>query len=244
MEKYEKQFEISSYECDENKNLRIRSLFNLFQDLADNHAAKIGVGYDYCVENKLGWIGGAYHVQIERLPVWNDKVILTTWPSMKTAVTAIREFEMRDAVTGDVLVRASSQWVLIDAVRMRPVSVLQHLTHCDAIEERAVETDFRKLSVPERIDYTATQIARTDDMDLNHHVNNAVYPTWILDALPVDYLNTHALSELQIQYKSPAKAGATVIVQTQMDKDTGLHMITGYDSKTEFARSRTVWKTK
>ncbi len=244
MEKFQKEFEISSYECDENGELRLRSLFNLFQDLADNHASKIGVGYEYCVEHQLGWVGGAYHVQIDKMPVWKDKVILKTWPSRKTAVTAIREFEMVNALTGATMVRASSQWVLIDINRQRPVSVLAHLEHCDAIEERMVDTDFRKLLAPERIDTTVSQIIRTDDIDLNCHVNNAVYPTWILDALPSDFLPTHALSELQIQYKSSAKTGNTVLVKGQIDNDITVHSIVSDELGPEYARVRAIWKER
>ncbi len=242
MEKYQKEFEITSYECDENGHLRLRSLFNLFQDLADNHASIIGVGYEYCVERQLGWVGGAYHVQIDKMPVWRDKIYVKTWPSHKTAVTAIREFEVVNALTGETMVRASSQWVLIDTIRKRPVSVLAHLTHCEAIPEFAVNADFHKLSKPERIDVTSSQIIRNDDIDLNHHVNNAVYPTWILDALPADFLQTHELRELQIQYKSPAKMNNTISVQTQIDSNKGIHSIKSGDLSMEFARIHSVWQ--
>ncbi len=241
MEKFQKEFEICSYECDSNGELRLRSLFNLFQDMADNHASIIGVGYEYCTQHQLGWVGGAYHVQIDKMPVWKNKIILRTWPSRKTAVTAIREFEVIDAVTGLTMVRASSQWVLIDSVRHRPVSVLSHLEHCDAIDERKVNTDFRKLSAPEREDIKIPQIIRTDDIDLNCHVNNAVYPTWILDALPSEFMQTHELSEIQIQYKSAAKTGNTVLVIGQINDGTAIHSIMNEDATTEYARVHSIW---
>ena len=60
MQKYEKQFEITSDECNEYGKLRLRSLFNLFQAMADNHAHLLGVGYQYCIQNGLGWIGGYF----------------------------------------------------------------------------------------------------------------------------------------------------------------------------------------
>ncbi len=244
MEKYEKPYEIASFECDEYGTLRLRCLFNLFQDLADAHANIIGVGYNYCKQNHLGWVGGAYHVQIKKMPVWRDKIILKTWPSKATAATAIREFEMVDAKNGEVLVRASSQWILIDATKHRPVCVAPHLQHCEPITERSVETSFAKLPALEQIDVEITQIVRMDDIDLNHHVNNAVYPTWILDALPADFTVRRKLTELQIQYKYPVQKGDTVCVKSQMNGNTGLHVITNSSSTLEFARVRTVWELK
>lgn len=244
MEKYEKSYEIASFECDEYGYLRLRCLFNLFQDLADTHANIIGVGYNYCKQNHLGWVGGAYHVQINKMPTWRDRVVLKTWPSKATAATAIREFELTDAQTGDVLVRASSQWVLIDATKHRPVCVAPHLQHCEPITERSVDTSFAKLPPLERTDITIVQTVRVDDIDLNHHVNNAVYPSWVLDALPPDFTMRRRLAELQIQYKYPVQKGDSICVKSQMDENIGLHVITNGSSTLEFARVRTVWQLK
>lgn len=38
MEKYKRIYEINSSSCDKDKKLRLRTLFNFFQDLADYHA--------------------------------------------------------------------------------------------------------------------------------------------------------------------------------------------------------------
>lgn len=244
MEKYERHYEIASYECNENGHLRLRSLFNLFQDSADTHANIIGVGYSYCKQNHLGWVGGGYHVEILKMPAWRDQVILRTWPSKTTAATAIREFELTDADTNEVLVRASSQWILIDATKHRPVCVLPHLKDMEPIAERSVNTLFEKLPAPERADVIAEEIVRVDDIDLNQHVNNAVYPSWVLDALPADFTMRRKLKEIQIQYKYPVQKGDTIKVKTQMDENTGLHVITNGSSTLEFARIKTVWQFK
>ncbi|MBQ3117800.1 MAG: hypothetical protein IJC11_05720 [Alphaproteobacteria bacterium] len=245
MQKYEKQFEITSDECNEYGKLRLRSLFNLFQAMADNHAHLLGVGYQYCIQNGLGWIGGGYAVEINKLPTWGDTVLLKTWPAKTTAVTAIREFEMTNVQTGEVLVRASSQWVLIDTIKKRPISVVKHLQGFELITERAVDTSFPKLPELDRADIEFSQIIRTDDIDLNHHVNNAVYPTWILDALPENYLSNNRIVKLQIQYKNPAQKGDNIVVQTQMkDNNNTLHIISNLEKSTEFARVVVDWKKR
>lgn len=244
MEKYKKSYEIASFECDEYGTLRLRCLFNLFQDLADTHANILGVGYNYCKQNHIGWVGGAYSVQINKMPIWRDKIILKTWPSKATAATAIREFEMINEQTGSVLVQASSQWVLVDDVKHRPVCVLPHLQHCEPITERCIDTPFTKLPTLERTDIMIEQTVRFDDIDLNHHVNNSVYPSWVLDALPPDFTMRRKLFRLQIQYKYPAQKGDRICVKSQMDENIGLHVITNGSSTLEFARVRTVWQFK
>lgn len=244
IEKFEKEFRIASYECDEKCTLRIRSLFNLFQDMADTHADMLGVGYDYCREHQLGWVGSAYHVQIDKLPRWNDQIIIRTWPSKATAVTAIREFEMINGATNEVIVRASSQWVLIDVVRLRPIGVTPHIRHFEPFPQRSVDTAFPKLPPLIQVDITALEKVRADDMDMNFHVNNAVYPSWVLDALPVGWQSEN-LSEIQVQYRQPIKDKVDVCIQTQIESETVcVHSVKNANDSTEYARVRFQQKLK
>ncbi len=242
MSEFVKEYEIASYECDENIDFRLRSLFNIFQDVADNHADLMGVGYHYCIQNKLGWVGGAYDVEFFSLPKWNDKVQLKTWPSQTNAATAYREFELINLKTGQVMVRASSQWVLLDLERMRPVSVGKHLEKCTLNEKRAVDTRFEKLSAIERIDFQAEEIIRADDIDLNHHVNNAVYPTWILDALPLDFIKSKSVQRLRIQYRHPIKREDKVLITTQIVSENETHHNISDGAEKEYARVHVLWK--
>lgn len=243
MEKYKKEYEIRSYECDEYGVLRLRSLFNLFQDLADTHADKMGVGYHFCIQHKIGWVGGYYHVQIKKMPVWTQKIILLTWPSKSTGVTGIREFEVFDE-EGNLLVRASSQWILVDVDKQRPVSVQKYIGSYDLLEERSVTSSFEKIQPLEKNDFEVVEVIRKDDIDINKHVNNAVYPSWVLDALPKKYQEEYNLSELRIQFKQSAKIGDIICVKTSLMGDKTSHSIQHRLSNIEFARVQVSWQKR
>lgn len=243
MGKVKKQYEISSFEVDVKGILRLRSLFNLFQDMADFHADKMGVGYDFCSKNGIGWVGGAYHLQVNRLPKWRDKIVIETWPSGATAACGIRDFQVKTDA-GEVLMNATSQWVLVDINRMRPVPVAKHLPDYDIVDDHAFVSDFSKFQIPEGEAKTVSFPVHTDDIDLNNHVNNALYPTWCLDGLDDDFLNTHTLKELQVNFKRPAKKGDTVSVQTFYQGNDTIHLLTTPDLKTEFARVKISWQDK
>lgn len=173
--KYEKEYLISSYECDRNENLRLLTLMNILQDAADGHATSLGLGLDYCLSKGLAWVGSNYHLQILRLPKMHEKVKLLTWPAVEKKLGAIREFLLLDD-KGKPIIKASSQWILIDASRRKPVALRENLPMYQVIGERVIETDFAKIPEPQRIDETAEFFIRFDDIDLNNHVNNAVYP--------------------------------------------------------------------
>ena len=54
--KYTKEYTIRSYECDKHENVRIITLMNILQDIADSNADSMGVGYDFCVKKTYHWI--------------------------------------------------------------------------------------------------------------------------------------------------------------------------------------------
>lgn len=51
--KIEKEYLIRTYECDKNENLRLLTLMNIFQDVADTHASDMGLGLEYCLSKGL-----------------------------------------------------------------------------------------------------------------------------------------------------------------------------------------------
>lgn len=241
MEKYTKSYTITSYECDSTRKLRLRTIFNFFQDLADDHANEMGLGYHECIKRGIGWIGGAYHVEFLDLPKWEDKITLDTWPSGKTAATGIRDFQMKDAM-GNPIINATSQWVLVDLNRMRPVPIVKHLGEYDLVEDRAFESCFQNINAIERVDFEKCLTVRYDDIDLYKHVNNAVYPTLIYDGLPPEFVQRYQLKELQIIFKKPALITDEICIKTQIEDNRTIHQLFNKTGEVEFARIQVLWK--
>ena len=243
MRKYKKTYLISSFEVDVQAKLRVHSLFNLLQDIADEHAEKIGVGYSFCKANGIGWVGSAYHLKINRLPTWGEEIVIETWPSGSTAASAIRDFKITDK-TGSELILATSQWVLIDMARLRPLPISKHLPHYDIVPERVLDSHFAKISAPIGEAVTLSFPVHSDDIDLNNHVNNALYPTWALDGFSEEYLCKNRISELKIDFKRPAKFGFEILLKTYQDGGQSTSLITNADGSTEYARVQIDWLTQ
>jgi acyl-ACP thioesterase len=237
---FEKTAEIKSYECDKNGDLRIITLMNIFQDTADSHAGTMGVGLSHCLEHGLAWVGSAYHIKIGRLPKIHDKITIKTWPSLKNKLTAIREFEVTNEA-GEKLIAASSQWVLLSAEKRRPVSLADNLPPFTNHPVRAIDTDFSKIEEADRIDFSKPFYVRFDDIDINNHVNNAVYPLWATEGVPTDFRMAHAPAALEISFKKEGLFGEAIKVLTRIDGLTTLHSIRGGDDR-ELARVRIGWR--
>ena len=241
MEKFIKEYKIRTYECDKNSNLRILTLMNILQDMADSHASDLHLGLEFCLSQGLAWVGSNYHIKINRLPTLHETIKVTTWPSAEKKIGAVRDFVIEDE-QGNVIIVASSQWILIDFVRKRPISLKENLPEYTVIPERALETDFPKLPEPERADCQRRFLVRFDDIDINRHVNNAVYPLWATEAVDHDFRDNHVPCELEIAFKKEGHLGEDVDITTELEGQTSLHSVTALSDGRELARLRIKWK--
>lgn len=241
MQKFIKEYTIRTYECDKNSNLRILTLMNIFQDMADSHATDLGLGLAFCLQNGLAWVGSNYHIRIKRLPTLHETIKVLTWPAEEKKIGAVRDFKVLDA-NGTEIITASSQWILIDFARKRPVSLRDHLPAYSVIAERALETDFAKLPPVERIDCQRRFCVRFDDIDINKHVNNAVYPLWATEAVAHDFRDCSFPAEIEIAFKKEGHLGEEVEIETQMENDVSLHEIKALGDNRELSRVRIKWQ--
>ena len=143
--------------------------------------------------------------------------------------------------SGKPIILASSQWVLIDAKRRRPVMLSKYFPDYEAFGERALKTDFPKLpTVGESASKTSFKV-RFDDIDVNGHVNNTIYPLWASESVDKDYRMTHLPSEIELCFKKEALYGETVDVFTEQTEDESLHSICDTKSGDELAQCRIKW---
>ena len=232
---------VKVYESDRKGELHLRNLFNLFQDAADRHADVLGCGYEFCRTHGVGWVGANYHLKINRMPRRHESFVLTTWASGRTAVCGIRDFKAVDE-QGELLLYASSQWALIDLNSKRPVSVAKNLPDYQLHAERMIDTKFPAIILPDLFSTELHFPVRYEEIDLNNHVNNAVYPVWAAEGVSHDFRLKHDIAEMEIAFKKPAVFDDEIVVFTQTEGATTIHKIASAGEEKEFARVRILWK--
>lgn len=190
---------LHAYQCDRHGNMRPLVLMNELQAMGDRHAEELGVGYAYCQAAGIAWVVTHYLVDIIEMPTEREELELTSWPSCQDALRATRDFEIR-GVDGRLLVRATSQWVLIDMAARRPVRLDEKLPKWTDCKVRAWDRKFEKFP-----DFVAQKThvfkCRFDDIDVNQHINNAVYAVWATESVGYEYRNTHKLRRIELNYK-------------------------------------------
>lgn len=239
--KYIKEYVVKSYEADCHGFLRILTLMNILQDIACENADVLGLGFAQCHEHNLTWVGSNYLIKIKRLPRIDEHFVIETWPAEAKLWGAIRNFNIKDT-NGEIIACASSQWVLIDYERRRPVALSKYFPDYKCLDERVMDDDFHKLPSVENPDLVAEFSVRFDDIDVNNHVNNAVYPLWAGESVDSAFRMSHLPTEIELCFKKEALFGEKIVVETKQSESETLHLIKDKKSGDELAQCRFKWR--
>lgn len=239
LRKYKKEYVLKSYEADAHGFLRITTLMNILQDAADGSAMELGFGFENCWQKGVSWVGSNYLIEINRLPKIHEKFVVETWPAEAKLWGAIRDFVIYDE-TGAVLMKASSQWVLVDIIRKRPVPLEKYFSEYKAIKERAINVEFARATSFENPQTEHMMKVRFDDIDINNHVNNAVYPLWASESVGKEWRENHTPGRIEIWFKKEAVYGQSVKILTKFENNRSIHSITD-EEENELARCEIDW---
>ena len=215
---------LETYQCDRYGFMRPITLMNELQGLAGKHADFLGVGRDVCLKQNIAWVITHMFIDIIDMPRANEKLIYSTWPSSTGALRSERDFEIRDE-NGKLKIRAISQWVLIDLESRRPVRISEYFPNWSGLPERIWDRDFDKASdfIPTKSHVMA---CRFDDIDVNQHINNAVYAIWATESVGFEYRNTHKLRGMDIYFEHEINPNTpTVRVEVMLEGNTSHHKI-------------------
>ena len=217
--------ELLAYQCDRYGNMRPGILMNELQGMGDTHAEMLGCGRTFIHENNIAWVVTHYLVDIIEIPRNGEVLEYSSWPAVQDNLRATRDFEIR-ATDGRILVRATSQWILIDLERRRPLRINEWIKNTwpdDVI--RAYDRKFEKFPDFDA-EKTHTFKCRFDDIDENQHINNAVYAVWATESVGYEYRDTHILRGIELNYKHEiSPTTPEVHIDVKIDGLTSHHRI-------------------
>jgi len=239
-------FPVRYHELDSHGNVRPVTLLNWLQDAAGTHAARLGVSVADLRVHGLTWVLSRIHIIVGRYPRAGETVLVRTWPATRKGLFSCREFElfdMQERATG----RGSTSWALLNVASRRPVRLEGNLPPYPLLPRRAIEDDFASLPhFPETITAESDFRVLRDNLDVNHHVNNAVYAGWALEVVP-DEVASGSLAELEIAFRAEVLYGETVVSRCALVESGAtpccLHQIVNQRDNRELARLRTRWKS-
>jgi len=202
--------DIKNYDTDFEGKLKLNSLFNFFQELASLHADILGFGYNLLHKENITWILSRIEVEILQFPVWQQQIILKTTTKGTQGVFAVRDFELL-TLERKKIASARTAWLLINLLNRRPLRVEKQLGH---IAERFKNDTV--IEIPQKIVLSENKIFNNNkkfqysDIDMNQHVNNAIYVEISLNCFDIEQFKNYQISKFQINFIHEVKFGEEI----------------------------------
>lgn len=212
-----KTYEIKFHETDCNNRLKESVLLNFLQDIAAEDAEILGVGYSKIQDKNIGWFLTKYHIKIFNTVKNSDKITIESASKGIMRITFIRDFDIFNS-QHEKIGEATSSWALADLATGKIISPSEIFTGFPNVNRDELRSTFPKIPSLKKIDFQKEFVAEYNNLDVNRHVNNAVYVTWADEVLPIEILLSTRITELEIQYKQQVKYGEKVIVSADFDE--------------------------
>jgi medium-chain acyl-[acyl-carrier-protein] hydrolase len=173
---------IRAAEVDFRNKLKLSSLFLLMQETAIRHVDQYHIGIDYLAEHNCFWVLSRVKLHMQELPASESKITINTWPTGSDMLFAVRDFAFCNK-DNNLIGRATSSWLILDKHSHRPQrhDMLSHLEY--PAMDKLFDGHAPKLTPHASMTLSHSQTARYCNIDLNGHVNNAMYVDWMFDTL-------------------------------------------------------------
>ena len=192
------------------------ALLDLFQDVATEHANMLRIGRNDMLPQGVFWAVIRTKYEVVRFPDYHQPVKAHTWPHSLSRFSFIRDFSLLDEAD-DLLVKATSEWVLMDIETRKFVSAKDYYAGpSDFLEDRSFPKKPRKVpGFDEGNRRVLTVTPSFCDIDVNGHVNNAMYAKYVVNAFEPD--GASAIKSFQIDYRQEAKLGEPLTVHSLVE---------------------------
>lgn len=244
MEKYQEKISIKSYQTNQYGKASIASLFNILIEAAWAHAQVMDWGYDSLKNNNLFWVLSRMYFQVEKYPAWQDEITLNTWSAGTDGMYAYREYMVEDE-KGEVLLRASSAWLILDMETRKIFRLSEYRnTFPKRIDPNACRNP-RRIKPGIRPENMVFYPVLFSDLDINQHFNSVKYVERVLDDFGIEYLNNHEPAELEVNYLKEGQAGDSIAVtSTQLSEQESLNCLVRESDQADLCVMRIGWRER
>jgi acyl-ACP thioesterase len=244
---FEKGYRVHVYETGPDGKLNLYSLFNYMQDIASDHAVKLGFGRDDLMRDNRFWVLSRMYAVITEWPLWEDSIIVKTWPNGTDKLFALRNYEV-NYPDGRHIASATSSWLILDRTTkrvQRPDSILTQYNPNLHAENSPIRYASKLEPAAEDGRISPGFRIKVSDLDVNLHANNVRYLKWVSDSYDLDFVMKNVPQSAEINYLAESLYDEEVMIRASVDKENGSfynHSIFRINDNKELCRIRIEWK--
>ena len=224
-----------SRDCDFTGCWKPSEIFMSMQELAAEHSAILGAGYSYMRGIGLAFALTRTELHMDRYPKIGEKVVVRTWAAPVMKWMYPRHFIFEDEA-GQQLGVASTIWVLLDLNERKMVSPSALDVDIATGDLPAPMRMPGKALLPSESCPVVEYLPGYSEIDVNHHVNNTRYVSWLCDRLGTDVMEKKCIKSLTVNYNREILPGETVALRIERE-DCAFRMSGDIEGANRFALS-------
>jgi len=242
---FEKEYRVHVYETRPDGKLNLYSLFNYMQDIASDHAIKLGFGRDDLMRDNRFWVLSRIYAVINKCPLWKDSIIIKTWPNGTDKLFALRNYEVKYR-DGSHIASGTSSWLILDRTTkkiQRPDSILSKYNPDLRTENSPVRYASKIDPAAENGRVSPLFRIKVSDLDVNLHTNNVMYLKWVSDSYDLGFIMNNDPQSAEINYLAESMFDEEIIIKTSVENDSFYnHSIFRINDNKELCRIRIEWE--
>jgi len=217
-------------------------LFWYMQEIAWEHAQKLGFGFDDLREEKLFWVLSRFLVKIERRPRWKEEFMLETWSRGTDGFFAYRDFRFVDQ-SGKEFIMATSSWLALN-LQTRHIHRLNRMKNFPAYQESLFGYNAGKVNPPEAPEEITFFPVLFNEIDINQHFNSGRYLERLNNSYSFDFHENHILKELEVNFVQEGLPFDNLgVKQQRLTSTEHLCSVIRESDRAELIRARLIWES-
>ncbi|WP_395830801.1 thioesterase family protein [Archangium violaceum] len=221
----ELEFVARSYEVDAVLELKPLTYMNWLQEIAWEAASTGGVPPSWFLARNMAPVFSVSRFEKEHPIRYGDRILARTWFSTMEGHTAHREFELRRAKDGKVVLQGRTEIILVD-MKARAPTPWGELVERFRPNGQSFYNQYQPAAVTPAAEVVFFQVKRSvqpEEIDMARHVNNGFYLRWMTDALYSflhpglgDAIHEARLQSVHLQFGAPITLGQDVLISGQL----------------------------
>lgn len=212
---YEMTVRVRFSDIGRNGKLRLYELPKLFQDCSIEHSEAVGVGIPYLSPRHLAWLLTSWQIEIERLPEYDERLTVQTWPYEFKSAFGYRNYRMLDE-GNHVIANGQALWLHTDIEEMKPARVSEEEAMSYGMEPKLdMEYLSRKIALPNEMEAADRLTVTAHYADMYQHLNNAMYVDLASDYLPQEAV----VKRIRVDYRKQLKVGDITVIKKKIEDE-------------------------
>lgn len=232
-------FKVRTSEIDSNKRLKIPSLIQLMQESSMQNVLSLKLSVWDLEEENLSWVLLKKELTISKLPTVGQSIRIKTYPAGFHRIFAYRDFIVMDE-HDNILATAGSVWGLLDT-QSRKLKTIPAYEFYDIVPDDLLKRPSFKLSSALNSQYVTQSTIVWNNLDWNGHVNNVVLIQNMMNTIPSEFLKTHQLHSMQLQFKSESVLDDMLESICEIDNNIVSHRIMRPRDNSIIALAKSKW---